>query len=365
MRVAITGSSGFIGWHLRCLLHEKNDIEVIEVNEEEFSDSNRLEEALLPCDAVFHLAGMNRGNDDDVFQTNVELAQLLVESIGKTRTIKHIVYSNSVQQYNDSPYGSGKRKAAEILRRFADKTGASMTDVILPNIFGEHGKPFYNSVAATFCHQLSREEEPEIIKDNQIDLLHVRNAVEVMYDSMVRKINGDVHPQGTELTVSELLITLQNIDLNYRKGVIPDLSRAFDLELFNTYRCFLFPEFYPHRLELKSDDRGWLFEFIRSNSEGQAFASSTKPGITRGNHYHVRKFERFLVIQGEATLHLRRLLTDDVITFTVNGDEPSCVDIPTLHTHNITNKGNNDLLTLFWAGELFDVENPDTFQEVV
>ena len=365
MRVGITGSSGFIGWHLRCLLHERRDIEVIEANEEEFSSLDKLRGFVRSCDGVFHLAGMNRGPSEDVYKTNVEIAELLVEACKSTDSRPHVVFANSVQMERDNPYGRGKRKAAETLRKFSEETGASLTNVILPNVFGEHGKPFYNSVVATFCHQLAKGEKPEIIEDNQMDLLHVRDAVELMLDSMENGVNGDMQPGGRAIKVSSLLKVLHNMDTCYRSGVVPDLSDMFNLQLFNTYRSFLFPSFYPTYPELSSDNRGWLFELIRTESGGQAFASSTEPGVTRGNHYHVRKFERFLVIKGEATISLRRLLTDEVTSFNVSGEQPAFVDIPTLHTHNITNIGQDGLLTLFWAGEFFDSERPDTYPEVV
>ena len=365
MRVGITGSSGFIGWHLRCLLHERRDIEVIEANEEEFSTLDRLRGFVSSCDGVFHLAGMNRGSDEDIYATNIEIAELLARAFQSTDSSSHVVFANSVQMEKDNPYGRGKRRAAEILRRSAAETGSSFTNVVLPNVFGEHGKPFYNSVVATFCHQLAKGERPEIIEDNQMNLVHVRDAVELMFEAMENRVNGDMQPGGRAINVSSLLKVLKDMDMCYRSGVVPDLSDMFHLQLFNAYRSFLFPSFYPTYPELRSDNRGWLFELIRTENGGQAFASMTEPGVTRGNHYHVKKFERFLVVKGEAKISLRRLLTDEVITFDVSGEKPAFVDIPTLHTHNITSIGEDGLLTLFWASEFFDSERPDTYTEVV
>lgn len=365
MRVGITGSSGFIGWHLRCLLYERRDIDVVEANEEVFSSSDRLKDFVRSCDGIFHLAGMNRGSDEEVCKTNIEIAEMLVEACKSANSRPHVVFANSVQMKKDNPYGRGKRQAAQTLRRFAEEAGSSFTNMVLPNIYGEHGTPFYNSVVATFCHQLARGENPEIIVDRQIDLLHVRDAVELMLDAMEKRANGDMYPVGMSISVSELLDVLWNMDANYRNGVIPDLSDVFYLRLFNVYRSFVFPEFYPSHPELRSDNRGSLFEFIRSESGGQAFASTTEPGITRGNHYHVGKFERFLVVKGKAIISLRRLLTDEVTSFEVSGEKPAFIDIPTLHTHNIKNIGEGCLLTLFWASEFFNPEFPDTYSEVV
>lgn len=365
MRIGITGSSGFIGWHLRCLLYEKQDIEVIEANEDVFHSLDKLTAFVRFCDGIFHLAGMNRGPDEEIYNTNVKLAELLVGACKSAESKPHLVFANSVQIKEDNPYGKGKRRAAEILHRWAGESGSSFSNLVLPNVFGEHCKPFYNSVVATFCHQLAREEKPEIIEDREMDLLHVRDVSEIMLGAMENKTDGEIFPRGRTIRVSRLLQKLINMDVDYRGGLIPDLSDSFDLQLFNTYRSYLFPDFYPVYPELRSDNRGWLFEFVRSESGGQAFASNTEPGITRGDHYHVNKFERFLVIKGEATIRVRRLLTENTISFTVSGDQPAFIDMPTLYTHNITNTGEESLLTLFWASELFDPEQPDTYKEVV
>jgi UDP-2-acetamido-2,6-beta-L-arabino-hexul-4-ose reductase len=151
----------------------------------------------------------------------------------------------------------------------------------------------------------------------------------------------------------------------YQAMVMPPLESALDVRLFNTLRSYLFPAHYPVALTLHIDARGSLFEVVKSNSGGQVFMSTTHPGITRGNHFHTRKVERFLVASGEADIRLRKLFSDEVICFKVRGDAPSYVDIPTFYTHHITNTGQSELVTLFWANEIFDSVDPDTFPERV
>jgi UDP-2-acetamido-2,6-beta-L-arabino-hexul-4-ose reductase len=152
---------------------------------------------------------------------------------------------------------------------------------------------------------------------------------------------------------------------SYRSGVLPTMDNRFEWALFNTLRFSMFPAAYPLPLERKTDNRGHLVETVKASSGGQSFVSSTHPGITRGNHYHRRKFERFLVLAGTADISLRRLFSPDVVSFTVSGEQPSPIDMPTLHTHNITNIGDTELITMFWTNEIFDPNRPDTYALMV
>ncbi|MBC7248238.1 MAG: SDR family oxidoreductase [Actinobacteria bacterium] len=365
MRLGITGGSGFIGWHLRCLLLERPDLEVTIANEGEFASVDSLIDFVRHCDAIIHLAGMNRGNEDVIYRTNVELAQALTDACRKASSCPRIVFANSIQSDLDNAYGRSKRDAWEVISRWSSESGSSCVNAVLPNVFGEHGRPFYNSVVATFCFQLANGQEPEIIEDRVVPLIHVREVVELLLNAALCGNAVELRPCGREIRVSELLAMIKDLDTNYRMAVIPDLSDSFVRDLFNTYRSFLFPTFYPVYPKMNKDDRGELFEAVVTRSGGQAFLSTTKPGITRGNHYHVKKFERFLVVKGKARIKVRRLLFEDVHEFVLDGEVPGYVDIPTLHTHNITNIGDGELITLFWADEIFDSRAPDTYAEQV
>lgn len=364
-RIAITGAEGLIGWHAQCRLHVEQDFETVAIGRETFANDAVLFESLSDCDAVLHLAGMNRGNSDDIEQTNPALAQRLIDALEKAGLRPHVIFSSSIHMDRDTPYGRSKKAASDVLRAWAERSGSSYSALVLPHVFGEHGRPFYNSVVSTFCYQLAERQKPSIEHDGELELIHAQDVVQTVLDALSREGIGEIRPSGRKLRVSELLTTLQSFASSYLNGIIPDLSDRFELQLFNTLRSYLFPAHYPVSLEIHADERGSLYEAVKTMHGGQAFVSLTKPGVTRGNHFHFAKVERFLVVQGEAEIKLRRLLDDQVTTFKVSGREPVYVDMPTLHTHAITNVGSDDLITLFWSNEIFDPDRPDTHWENV
>ncbi|MBK9796364.1 MAG: NAD-dependent epimerase/dehydratase family protein [Holophagaceae bacterium] len=365
-RLAVTGADGFLGWHLRCLLKATGHPEPRMAVEKDFQSVEALGEALGPATAVLHLAGMNRGAEADVHETNIRLAQLLTSALDQAGASPTILFANSTHSFNDSAFGRSKREASRILADWAKARGTRYVDVILPHLFGEGGRPFYNSGFATFCHQLATGAEPQIHQDGELELVHAQRAAQVFLD----QLPGSGPPetcrvQGAPMRVSEALSRLKCIHATYQAGIIPGLAEPLALEFFNTYRSYLFPERVPTSLLLRTDPRGSLFEAVKSEHGGQAFLSTTHPGVTRGRHFHRHKVERFLVISGQAEIRIRRLLDQKVHVFPVSGEQPCFIDIPTLHTHEITNVGSQDLLTLFWSHEIFDPSNPDTYPEPV
>lgn len=364
-KIVITGSEGLIGWHFQCRLLVEQGIEAIPVGRKAFANDAVLVELLSNCDGIIHLAGMNRGEDAEIEHTNPALAQRLVDTLDHAGLRPHVVFSSSTHIDRETPYGRSKKSASKVLRSWAERSGASYTSLVLPHVFGEHGRPFYNSVVSTFCHQLALGQAPSIEHDGELELLHAQDVVKIALDALTRKGIDEVRPSGRKMRVSELLFKLQSFANSYLNGVIPDLSDRFDLCLFNTFRSYLFPAHYPVLLELHADERGSLFEAVKTEHGGQAFVSTTRPGVSRGNHFHFAKVERFLVVQGEAEIKLRRLFDREVTNFRVTGREPVFIDMPTLHTHSITNVGENELITLFWSHEFFDPERPDTYSESV
>ncbi|MCE4061561.1 NAD-dependent epimerase/dehydratase family protein [Pandoraea sputorum] len=364
--IGITGSNGLIAWHLRSFLSTNQALEIVCADRETFAQSDLLEAFVKRCDVIVHLAGANRGDEAEVTATNVGLADALVAACEAMQVAPYVIYSNSTHIYRGTPYGHSKRAAAETLRAWASRSGAKLTNLILPNVFGEHGRPFYNSVVATFCHQLVNGQTPEIKVDATFDYVHCHEVSSAIGALIAEPVDDEQLLPGRPISVTQLLALLTKFQKRYRdEGVIPALADKFELALFNTYRSYLFPQHYPTKLLLRTDPRGSLFEAVKTDREGQAFLSTTHPDITRGNHFHFFKIERFLVLSGEATIRLRRLLTDEITEFRVSGDSPCYVDMPTLHTHNITNTGSGELLTMFWSGDIFDPANPDTFAEPV
>ena len=365
MKVAITGAYGLIGTHVSCHLKAQNVFEIVRIGRKEFEDPELLKQALAGCQAVVHLAGQNRGPEQEVFSCNVSLTEKLAHASAATPSLKHILFSSSAQIESDTVYGQSKIKAAQILERWASENQGVFSNFVLPHIFGEGGRPFYNSVVSTFCHQLAEGTQPQILKDSMLELVHAGEVAKEFMESLKNPKSFEKRIQGTKKSVSELLKTLEGIRDNYRNQIVPDLNSLLTLQLFNTYRSYLLSQKFSHFPTKHTDNRGVLFEVFKGLSGGQAFVSTTKPGITRGNHYHLQKFERFCVLQGKALIRLRKLFSSASTDITVDGDSPCLVDIPTLHTHNISNIGTEPLVTLFWSHEFFNPEKSDTFPEIV
>ena len=360
-KIVVTGSDGLLGWHMRVFLSTCENVEVVPCNRQTFNGDKELSACLAGADAVIHFAGMNRGEDSEVAAANVAIAQRLADFCRSNSVTPHVVYSSSTHIDGDSQYGQSKKQAGEILEQWAAESGAKFCNLVLPHIFGEHGKPFYNSACSTFAHQIAQGEQPSVTGDGQLNLLHTQQATRIIWDVIQNGTIGQLRPAGESISVLNLVNRLNRLAERYRSGVVPSFVDPFDLRLFNTWRSYLTPDQRPIDLTLHSDDRGSLFETVRSDGQGQVFLSTTYPGITRGNHFHFEKVERFAVVSGTATIRIRRVLTDHVDEYQVSGDKPQAIDMPTLHTHNITNIGDEPLVTLFWAAQHFDPGNPDTY----
>lgn len=365
IKVGITGIDGLIGWHLRSFLHGQEGIELRGADKPEFASPELLQKFAAGCDVIVHLAGMNRGPDAEVAAVNVELTEKLLRACDAAGARPHLIFSSSTHIYRGTPYGNSKKKCAGLIGAWASANKTVFTNFILPNVFGEAGKPFYNSAVSTFCFQLANGQKSEVLQDSEVELLHAQRVAREIFAVIKKPVAGDLALPGYKISVSGLLAKLSRMAASYAGHIIPDLRAGHDLDLFNTYRSYLFPGKVPVAVDLKKDPRGCLFEASKSENGGQTFISSTVPGITRGNHYHTFKFERFLVIKGKACIRVRKLFSTEVNEFFVDGGKPEYVDMPALHTHNITNTGDGELLTLFWSSEIFDPANPDTYQETV
>ena len=368
-RIAITGAGGLIGWHTDAWLSAQPGIETARVPEAAWSDPAVLARLLEGTDAAVHLAAMNRGPDHESHDTNTRLADTLVAALERSGNAPHVLHASSTLVAENTgrhaAYGRSKREAAETLRDWAARSGGRFTDMILPNVFGEGGRPNHNSVVSTFCHQLATGGTPRLEQDAEIEFLHAHKVARGIGD-LIDACGGDTwRPAGTRITVSGLLKRLSEMDAAYRAHFIPDLRADFDLDLFNTYRSYLYPAHYPVRLTEHSDPRGTLVEAVREGNGGQVHYSRTHPGFVRGEHFHFRKVERFVILAGEAEIALRPVCGEEIVRFRVSGDRPGYVDMPTLHTHNLRNVGTGDLITLFWCHEPYDPDRPDTYRQPV
>lgn len=363
-KVGITGQNGFVGKHLYNYLRLQEDVQIVEFQRDFFEKTDALEAFVKDCDVIVHLAAMNRHESQQViYDTNIRLVKQLIAACEATYATPWIFISSSTQESRGNLYGNSKKYGRELLEAWASKSGGKTTGLVVPNVFGPFGKPFYNSVTATFCHQVARGEEPTIINDGLVKMIYVNELIEAIYNHMKEGTTGKVEiPHYHEILVSELRDKLKTFYQQYfEKGEFPAITNKTDLALFNTFRCYIPHDYYPRKFVKHTDNRGAFVEIVRANTPGQFSFSTTVPGITRGNHFHTRKAERFAVIKGKAKIELRKIDTDEVISYDLDGEEPAYVDMPIWYTHNIKNTGDTELVTLFWINEPYNTDDPDTY----
>jgi UDP-2-acetamido-2,6-beta-L-arabino-hexul-4-ose reductase len=276
------------------------------------------------------------------------------------------VLSSSIQAELDNPYGRSKKEAEEAVLAYHENTGSPVFVYRFPNVFGKWSRPNYNTVVATFCHNLSRGLPVQVSnRSNQLRFVYIDDIVR----AFVGIAGSAQHNSATtryelepvySTTLGELHDLIVSFREGRRKGLLPDLSNPFIKCLYSTYISFYDTGDFAYPVELRTDDRGWLFELVKSPFAGQIFVSRTKPGITRGDHYHDTKIEKFCVIQGEGVIRFRHVLNQEILQYPVNDLEIRVVDIPPGYTHSIENTGTQDMITLFWANEIFDPQRPDT-----
>ena len=371
IKVGITGSKGFVGYHLyRTLALHKEEFILIEFDRIFFNDNDKLDAFVASCDVIIHLAALNRHNDPEfIYKKNTSLVENLVASLERTASNPHLIFSSSTQEDQENFYGKSKKDGRLLLSKWANHNGGKLTGLIIPNVFGSFGHPYYNSVIATFCHQISRGITPKIDVDANLKFIYIGDLVEEIIKLI--RINDNSHEllisSRSEAKVSKLITLFQNFRLVYQdKGEIPVLNNIFEQQLFNTYRSYIdIANYFPKKFVQHSDIRGGFVEIARQGISGQTSFSTSFPGITRGNHFHTRKIERFAVIKGKALIQLRRVGTEEIHNFFLDGDNPAYVDMPIWYTHNIKNIGEDTLYTIFWIDEPFDAIDPDTYFEIV
>lgn len=372
-RVGITGQAGFVGTHLFNHLGLQPDkFERIPFEDNFFSDKKILHEFVSQCDVIVHLAAMNRHeNPQVIYDTNIELVEKLIEAMESENVTPHILFSSSTQEELDNLYGKSKQEGRKLFENWAKRIGATFTGMVVPNVYGEFSRPNYNTFIATFAHKLINGESPQVMVDNSVKLIYVsslcQHIISKISNSTSQTIERDLVPYDFEKKVTEILALFENFKILYvDKGIIPVLSDKNDINLFNTFRSYIdYASYFPVKLTKHEDIRGMFVETVKIGVGGQVSFSTTFPNITRGNHYHTRKIERFIVIKGKARIQLRKIGTDEVLNFYLDGNEPSYVDMPIWYTHNITNIGDDELFTQFWINEWYNPEDGDTYFENV
>ncbi len=365
MQVLVTGSKGFIGLNLLERLSRVEDVAVSTFSREDAIES--LEAKVQEADFIFHLAGINRPETtEEFYEGNRDLTRMIVDAAKKSGKKTPILMSSSTQAERDNDYGKSKREGEELLEQYAQEQGAVVYIYRLPNVFGKWSKPNYNTVIATWCHNVTRDL-PIQVNDESVTLTLV--YIDDVVNQFVRHLDengqdGVIHPQVTPVykkTLGEIKSLLMAFKASRTELTVPRVGRGFERALYATYLSFLPTDKFSYELHGHSDDRGTFYEFVKTLDSGQFSISTTVPGITRGNHYHNTKNEKFLVIKGEASIKHRQIHGDEIIEYKVSDKKMEVVEMIPGYTHDITNIGDTEMVLLLWANETFDRDNPDTY----
>lgn len=367
-KVLVTGAKGFIGKNLCLALRRSEQADVMEIGSNHAESD--LMQAVSEADVVVHLAGVNRPEKEEDFITgNTDYTKMLCDLLETTGRQIPVIYSSSIQAEKDNAYGESKRLAEQVVLEYQNRTQSDVFVFRLPNVFGKWSKPEYNTVVATFCHHISRGISVQMNdRDALLNFAYIDDVVacfsELIFHSGKKTGLREFDPVH-RITLGDLHDLLVSFKESRKNLLLADFGDPLVKYLYSTYLSFLDRGDYSYPVDLKEDDRGWLFELLKSKSAGQIFVSSTKPGITRGNHYHDTKVEKFCVLKGQGLIKFRHVLEDEVFEYSVNDHNIEIVDIPPGYTHSITNTGDDEMVTLFWANEIFDPEKADTsFEEV-
>lgn len=371
MKILVTGASGFIGRNLMAELNNEgyHDVETFTLE----NTSQDLEKKLSKADFIFHLAGVNRPkNKADFYTGNSDLTKQIVDVLMQTKHPVPILFSSSIQAALDNDYGKSKHAAENTVLQYGDQMDVPVYVYRLKNLFGKWGRPNYNSVVATFAYNLSHDLPIKINDANtELELNYIDDVISSFIDTMKNGYNFTSDspycsvPGTYKVKLGVVATKLKKFHDSRQTLIMPSLRYKFDRDLYATYLSYLSKDNFSYKLKKNEDSRGWLAEFIKSKDNGQIFVSTTKPGITRGNHWHHTKVEKFLVVQGEGLIEFRQVDGHEILKYRVSGDQPEVVDIPAGYIHNISNVGSETMVTLFWACEIFDPTSPDTFYEGV
>ena len=365
MKVLVTGSNGFIGKNLLERLGRMEEVSVETFDRNDALDT--LASKVTDADFIFHLAGVNRPeNPEEFYEGNADLTQKLVEVAGKSDKKPAILMSSSTQVERDNDYGKSKRAGEQALEDYARVSGATAYIYRLPNVFGKWSKPNYNTVIATWCYNITRDLPIEVNDESvELSLVYIDDVVEHFVrhlDENGREgvVYGEVSPVYKK-SLGEIKTLLMAFKESRETLIVPRVGRGFERALYATYLSFLPTDKFAYELKGYEDERGTFYEFVKTLDSGQFSISTTAPGITRGNHYHNTKNEKFLVIKGEASIKHRQIHGDEIIEYKVSDKKMEVVEMIPGYTHDITNTGNSEMVLLLWANETFDRENPDTY----
>lgn len=365
MKILVTGSQGFIGKNLITELHNRGFDELYSCNRD--TSSEELQQYLSDCDFVFHLAGINRpDNPEEFMEGNCNFTSMLLHGLKEQKNHVPVLMTSSVQTELNTPYGISKRAGEKALFAYGQETGSRILLYRLPNVFGKWCRPNYNSVIATFCHNIAHDLEIRIDNaDTVMTLVYIDDVVEEFIRGLEGKENriGEICQVTAAYTVTlgKLAQLIRSFKESRQTLIVPNMGNDLEKKLYSTYLSYLPVEKFSYLLRMNEDTRGSFTEFIKTPERGQISVNITKPGITKGNHWHHTKNEKFLVVHGKACIQFRKIDSTQVFEYHVSGDRMEVVDIPTGYVHNIINEGEDELVTVIWANEPYNRDHPDTY----
>lgn len=371
MKVLVTGANGFIGKNLIAELCRREDITVFSFDID--TPKELLDEYCRDCDFVYNLAGVNRPEHVEEFiEGNFGFASTLVQTLKKYHNICPIMNSSSIQAALENPYGKSKKAGEEMMFAYGQETGAPVYIYRFPNVFGKWCRPNYNSAVATFCHNIAHYLPIQVNnRDTVMHLVYIDDVVEELLQAL------ECHPHMAEdgycyvpveheITLGEIVDLLYSFKESRQTFMISDMTEnSFEKKLYSTYLSYLPEDGFSYPLIMHEDERGSFTEVLKSVDRGQVSINISKPGITKGNHWHHTKNEKFIVVSGKGVIRFRKYGCEEIIEYHVSGDKLEVVDIPTGYTHSIVNEGNTDMVTLMWCNECFNPGKPDTMYEPV
>ncbi|AMV71879.1 capsular polysaccharide biosynthesis protein CapF [Desulfuromonas carbonis] len=367
--ILVTGSAGFVGKNLVETLRLRKDIELTTFDIED--DPAVLTKVLPQADFIFHLAGVNRPRNEEEFRTgNTGLTEEIVGGLHQAGRVVPVVLCSSTQAAQENPYGVSKRAAEAVIFAYGQATGAGVFVFRLPNLFGKWCRPNYNSAIATFCHNIAHDLPIQVNDPNfTLTLAYIDDVVAAFIAALdgqatIRDGYAVVEPVHT-IKLGAVADLIRSFKGSRTDLSLPDLADPLAKKLYSTYLSYLPTNQFSYPLKMNVDERGSFTEFLRTPDRGQVSVNISRPGITKGNHWHHTKNEKFLVVKGQGVVRFRKIGSEEVIEYPVSGEKLEVVDIPTGYTHNISNTGEGDLVTVMWVNEPFDPERPDTFFEPV
>ena len=365
MKILVTGAKGFIGKNLVAELRNRGYLDIFEYDKDVSGELFQI--YAKECDFVFHLAGVNRPkNESEFMDGNFGFTSFLLESLKKHNNRSPILVTSSIQAELDNPYGKSKKAGEDLIFNYSKKNDVKAFVYRLPNVFGKWSLPNYNTVVATYCYNIARDLDIQVNNvDAKLNLVYIDDLVAEFIKALegqgIKKDEFYSVSDNYKIKLGELAELIKSFKNSRKTLAVANMSDDFTRKLYSTYLSFLPEDDFSYDLKMNIDNRGSFTEFLRMSDSGQVSVNVSKPGITKGNHWHHTKNEKFLVVSGVGLIRFRKIDEDKIIEYRVSGEKLEVVDIPTGYTHSIVNIGKKDLVTVIWVNEPFNPEKPDTY----